>query len=111
MTFEQIAAMVKSMGFPYAYYEFDEGSGQQPPFICFYYPNNDDFMADGSNYVQITALNIELYTDEKDFDAEAKVESVLKDHGLTFSKSETKIDSEHMYQIIYEMEVIINGKE
>lgn len=109
MTYEQIASMVESMGFPYAYYEFDEGSGQQPPFICFYYPNNNDFHADGVNYANIEQLNIELYTDEKDFDAEEKVESVLKANGLTFQKAETKIDSEKMYQVLYECEVLING--
>lgn len=109
MTYEDIASMIDSIGIPYAYYEFDNASGQQPPFICFYYPNDDDFHADGSNYSHITALNVELYTDEKDFDAEAAVETAFAEYGITFSKAETKIDTEKMYQVLYQTEVLING--
>jgi hypothetical protein len=54
-------------------------------------------------------LNIELYTREKDFENEATIEGVLADNDLTYYKEENYIDSEKMYQIAYEMEVIIHG--
>ena len=109
MTYKEIAAMVESIGLPYAYYQFPEGTGQEPPFVVFFYSNIDDLYAAESNYQRIVTLNIELYTREKDFEKEAAVEGILQNSGLSYYKEENYIDSEKMYQIAYEMEVIING--
>lgn len=108
MTHTEVATMIASIGLPYAYYEFPDDTEQEPPFVVFYYPQSDDLYADNQNYVGITQLNIELYTDEKDFDLESTVESVLTGSGLTYTKMETRIDKERMWQILYQTEVIIN---
>lgn len=109
MTTAQVATMIESIGLDYAYYQFDEGCGQEPPFIVFYYPDDNDFIADGRNYVKKCRLIIELYTDNKDFTTEAAVEAVLTANGFVYSRSETYIDSERMYEVIFQTEVIIDG--
>ena len=109
MTYQEIASMVESIGLPYAYYQFPEGTGQAPPFIVFFYSQTDDVYADEQNYVRKPVLNIELYTSEKDFVLEAQVEGIISGKGLTYYKEENFIASENMWQIAYEMEVIING--
>lgn len=111
MTFTEIANMVAEIGYPYAYYQFDHGTEKAPPFICFYYPGRDDFLADDSNYSQITELTIELYTDNKDFEAESAVETVLEASGIVYEKDESYIDSERMYMITYTTEVLINAEQ
>lgn len=108
MTYKQVADMVRSMGLPFAYRQFTEQTAVAPPFICYFYSNTDDLMADGKNYVRIATLNVELYTADKDFDQEAVVEEILTENGFTYYKEEAYIDSEKMYQIAYEMEVVIN---
>lgn len=52
-------------------------------------------------------MNIELYTDVKDFSVEQKVEAVLDAHGIFYEKSEVWIESEKLYEVLYtfEMEV------
>ena len=109
MTYQGIAQMIETVGIPSAYYQFPENSGQEPPFICFYYPNNNDFVADGENYVKVVQLVIELYTDNKDFSLEATLEAVLAEYDLVFTREETHIDSERMYLETYYTEVIINA--
>lgn len=109
MTYEEVASMIKSMGYENAYYQFDHGTATPPPFICFYYPEIDDVYADDSNYQRITELTIEFYTKQKDFDGEAVIESVLAEHGLTYVKEEEYIEGEKLYEVIYEMEVLINA--
>ena len=109
MTYKQIASMVSSIGLPYAYYQFPEGTAQAPPFVVFFYADIDDVFADDTNYQRIATLNIELYTSEKDFSTESTVEQILTNNNLTYYKEENYIDSEQMWQIAYEMEVIING--
>lgn len=109
MTYAEISQMISAVGIPYAYHHFEEGSGQQPPFITFYYQGDNDFIADNINYQAIRPLTIELYTDNKDFALEAAVESVLTANDLAFSRTETFIDSEQMYMVTYYTEVIINA--
>ncbi len=74
-----------------------------------FFTDSNDAYADNSNYVKIPTLNIELYTRFKDFENEALVEEVLKANGLTWYKEENFIESEQIWQIAYESEVVING--
>ena len=111
MTYKEIAQLIDGIGYPYAYYQFEQETAKEPPFICFYYPGRDDMLADDSNYAQITELTIELYTDNKDFAAEAAVESALEAAGIVYEKDEAYIDSERMYMITYNTEVLINAEQ
>ena len=109
MTTAEVASMIGSIGLDYAYYQFPEASGQAPPFVLFYYPEDNDFIADGCNYVKKCRLIIELYTDNKDFEMESTVEAVLSANNLVYSREEQYIDTERMYEVLYSTEVIING--
>ena len=114
MTHQEIAEMIAGIGLPYALDHFAKDDGahpQSPPFICFFYPNDDDFIADNANYARITALTIELYTDAIEFDLEDTVESTLIAAGLPFTKTQTYIESERMYQTSYNTEVCLNAPE
>ncbi len=108
MTYTEIASMLETVA-PSAYYQFPNDSGQEPPFICFYYPSTNDFIADSTNYARIEELVIELYTDEKDFALEQTLEAVLSGHGLVYARTEDEIESERMHRSVYSMEVIINA--
>ena len=110
MTLQEVDNMVKSIGLPYAYFQFPEKTGQAPPFICFFYTNSDDLFADNSNYQDIRRLNIELYTSTKNFALEKTIEDTLKLNGFSYYREENFIETEKIWQIAYEMEVIINGK-
>lgn len=109
MTYKEVNTLIASFGLPYAYYSFPEGTAQKTPFICYFYSTSDDLFADNTNYQDIRVLNIELYTDEKDFSLESSIESILKQNGITYYKEENMIETENMWQIAYETEVIING--
>lgn len=110
MTYKQVKTMIAGFGLPYAYNQFPNGTEQTPPFICFMFDNSsDDLMADNMNYQAIRPLTIELYTDTKDFEKEATIETALKSAGLSYVRDETYIESERMFQITYDTEVIIDG--
>lgn len=111
MTYKQVATMVSSIGLPYAYNQFPDGTEQEPPFVCFLYGNSDDMYADNSNYAAIRSVTIELYTANKDFETEGTVESVLSANHLPYRKTETYIDSEHMFQISYDVEILITEEK
>lgn len=109
MTREEIATMIAGVGLPFAYDHFtkDETPGG-PPFICFLYPDSDDFLADDGNYQGITDLTIELYADAPDFEKESAVEAALSNAGLVYSRSGPNyIDNERMYQTTFETSVLL----
>jgi len=108
MTYQEIAELIDGIGLPNAYYQFADQTGQEPPFICFYYPESDDFHADNGNYQAIRRLIIELYTDNKDFINEGKIEAALGASGIPWHKEETYIDEEKMYMVAYDTEVLIH---
>ena len=56
-------------------------------------------------YMEFSNLSIELYTDEKDPELEDRVEAVLNDHELFWNKSEVWIESEKLYEVLYQMTV------
>ena len=40
MTYRQIADMITSIGVPASYYQFADDTGQEPPFICYYFDSS-----------------------------------------------------------------------
>lgn len=109
MTRAEVANMIGSTNIPYAYFQFTNDTAQPCPFICYYYTGSDDMSADNINYAKVERLIIELYTDNKDFETEDAISNVLNENGIFFTKSETYISAEHMYETIFESEVILNG--
>ena len=107
MTLLEVAQMVASIGLPYRYSHFSETP--QPPYLVFYYPAENDPHADNSNYINKRQLFIELFTNTKDMEAEASVEDVLRQHGLSWYKQTDFLNDEKLFQTVYETEVIING--
>lgn len=110
MTEQEIFEIIKTVGFPVAYHHFEEGQEPKKPYLVYLYPKTNNFSADGIVYQGIFQLHIELYTKEKDVEAERKVEAVLREHGFFYERTEGYITSEKMYEVLYEMEVLINGK-
>ena len=82
-----------------------KGEAPAPPFHVFLYPKADNFAADGIAYFKINQLDIELYTDLKQPELEETIEAVLLKHGIFYAKSEVWIESEKLYEGLYEMEV------
>lgn len=103
MTLAELADLLKSTGIPVTYYAWPENQAPQLPFICYLTPGSNNFAADGLVYYPVAQVNIELYTKIKSPETEAKVEETLA--SIFWDKSETYIDSEKCYQIVYEIEV------
>lgn len=108
MTYKEIKTLLSTTNLPVVYYQWPEGQAPEPPYLIFYYPGDNDFIGDNSNYQKIRELTVELYTDQKDFALEEVVEGVLS--GMVYSRYETYIDDERLFLVTYEMEVIINAE-
>jgi hypothetical protein len=51
-------------------------------------------------------LDIELYTDDKDWELEKKLEEILDKHDIAWEQTASEwLESEKMWESLYEMEV------
>ena len=101
----KLVQMFSEMGIPFAYDHFAEGESPDPPFICYLLPGSNNFAADGKVYYKISQVNIELYTDRKDPAVEQKLEDALDAASIFYNKTEVWIDSEKLYEVLYQFEM------
>ena len=106
MTYDDIVEMLEEANLPLAYDHFAEGESPDPPFLCFLFPGSDNLFADDTVFQKIDELNIELYTDKKDPGTETRIETTLNAHELPYEKSEVWIESEKLYEVLYQTQII-----
>lgn len=109
MLITEIKTMLGETGLPVTYYQWPENQAPTLPYLVWYLPSSDNFPADDKVYKHIEMLNVELYTENKDFETEQAIEAVLDSHNMVWERTESYIDTESMYEVLYTMEVIING--
>ena len=104
MKFNEVFSMLKQLNIPVAYDHFD--SPPSIPFITYSDSGSNHVYADNSVYKRALYVEIELYTDKKDLSIENKLEDLLDERGIVYSSYPTIwIDSEKLYQKIYEIGV------
>lgn len=101
--------ILKALGLPFAYDHFAEGESPLPPFVVYKYTGANNFNADGVVYYPIAEVRIELYTDKKDIVMERRLECLLTDAEVCYTKSEVWIESEKLYEILYDFDEILGA--
>lgn len=112
MTQEELYAVLKTSGFPVAYYQWDPNvtingvkGPPDPPYVIYLAARSNNFSADGKVYQKVEHYQVELYTKTKSPEAEEVLENALETAGIPWEKTETYIDSEKLYENLYEIEV------
>lgn len=103
MALEDMKTLLDTTGYPVVYYAWPEKKAPALPYICFLTAYSNNFGADDRVYYPVAHYQIELYTRCKDPEAEVKVEQALSSY--FWEKTETYLDTERCFQILYEVEV------
>lgn len=109
MTLNDIYTILKATDYPVAYSHFTSSPNNplpSPPYITYLSAYSSNFKADNKVYHKIDNLQIELYTNKKDLTAEKKLEDLLDTNDIAYDSTETWIDSEKLFQKIYEVRLI-----
>lgn len=107
MTLAQLTALLRSTGYPVAFSHFD--ATEEPPtlpFITYMTGSSDNLSADDRTYRRVDVVTVELYTDKKDIVAESRIENLFDDNDLAYQYTQQWVDSEQMFQKIYEMRLM-----
>lgn len=106
MTLSELNTILKATGYPVAYSHFTATTNNPmptPPYICYLSAYSSNFKADNKVYSKGDNLQIELYTIKKDLVAEKKLEDLLDENEIPYESTETWIDTEKLFQKIYEV--------
>lgn len=109
MTLQEINMILKATGYPVAYSHFTATTNNPiptPPYICYLSAYSSNFNADNKVYKEIDNLQIELYTTKKDLEAEKKIKDLLDENEIPYESTEAWIESENLFQKIYEVRLI-----
>ena len=93
--------LLKTTGLPVAYRHFV--SPPAPPYVVYLFSYSSNFGADNKVYQKVPNYQVELYTQIKDPTSEALIEGLFDENGIYWEKTETYIDSEGLYQVLYEI--------
>lgn len=104
MILAELNKILKETGYPVAYSHFN--TAPTIPYITYLVAYSPNFIADNKVYKKIDNLQIELYTNKKDLDAEKKLEDILDLNEIPYETTETWIESEKLFQKIYEVRLI-----
>ena len=94
-------ALLKTTGLPVAYHHFT--SPPSPPYIVYLFSYNSNFGADNKVYDAAKNFQVELYTKTKDLASEKLIEDALNGADVYWEKTEMYIESEGLYQVLYEI--------
>lgn len=104
----EIAKMLEKIetdaAIPITYYSWRENQAPSLPYAVYFYSGTRTEAADNTNHIRIDTLVIELYTKQKDFETEIALEQILSDFEAVYTKQETFLNTEGMFDIIYTME-------
>ena len=103
MNLNELKTILEATGYPVAYSHFTETENEplpSMPFIVYLVTFSSNMMADNKVHIPIENVQIELYTKQKDLEAEARLAAVLNDNEIPFETTEAFIETEEIYQKI-----------
>ena len=96
-----LRSLLKTLGLPVAYHHFEKAP--RLPYIVYLFSGSSNFGADDKAYLHQPNYQVELYTSKKDPTQEKLIEDLLDEYDIYWEKSELWIESEGLYQVVYEI--------
>ena len=114
MTFDNLVTLLEQLAgtlkcdVAYSFFK-DEDEIKRQRFLLYELPETDDFYADGVNYANIEAVNLEFYSPEREFATEKQIDAFLKQNEIAYKKNAAYISTEKVHLTTYELEEVFSG--
>jgi len=103
MTQAELFTLLKTTLYPVSYHHFT--TAPTPPYIVYLRAFDNNIFSDYKVHGKFKFYQVELYTTKKDLAAEQKLEAVLNGINSEYDVTETYIESEALYQVIYTIKI------
>lgn len=107
MTQQELYNLLLMSSYPVVYHSFKASNEEpvDPPYIVYSFVDSDNISADNKVSYKRNSYRVELYTNQKNLEAEESLEKVFDNASIFYDKSEVYIESETMFQISYNIEI------
>lgn len=99
---DNLLLILKSTGLKVGYRDFN--TPPPLPYLVYLFTDTRNVAADNKVYEKVNHYQVELYSKLKDLISEGLIESAFDDNDIFYNKNERYIDSEGLYQIVYEIQ-------
>lgn len=103
MTYEELLDILRPIGIPWAYHHLN--GKQAPPYGVYLDVDDDPFHADDITYTYFREMRLEVYSLERDPALDKRVRDALDAAGISYDVDYTWVESEDLYETIFEIEV------
>lgn len=103
MSHDELLAVLRPTGIPWAYHHWEDQ--RDPPYGVYLDGEVNPFFADGQDYFPSMGMMLEIYSLERDPELDRKVQDALKAAEIPYRVHFTWIESEELYETIFEIEV------
>lgn len=102
----QMIALLNTLSIPSFYGQAPIGTAL--PFLAIHTEQPENFAADNGVYCEKWNFRLDLYSKEKSLTLEAEIKKLLNDNGIAWNKTEEYIDTEQVWEVEFEFEVLGN---
>ena len=103
MTYGELEQLLQQTGMPWAYHHWD--APPPLPWGVYLSTEDDPFFADNRTYLLTSGIRLEVYSLARDPALDDAVRAVLDGADIPYDVSYTYIESEGLYETIFEIEV------
>lgn len=104
MNIIELSNLLETLGYPVANGEFLEE--QSFPYIIYNEVDVSTFSADNEPLLELLDVDIELYSDIRNYPVEDQLKKLLKDNKLNYTRFSTYIESEEMWQVVFSVRLL-----
>jgi hypothetical protein len=106
MNLEKLGDLLTALSpdIPVAYYQFEEPT--LTPFITYLVQDGESINADNRPIHEILEVDIELYSTDKNLEAEKLIKDMLKENDLPWTYEEIHIKAQNTFQSTFSVQLI-----
>ena len=105
MTLPELKELLKTLGLPVAYLQWEVGQVPELPYILYYADEDNNFYADDTVYADGCAVTVEVYSQRKDLALEKRVKELLTGRNIPYESYGEFLRTEDMYLKAYEFNI------
>lgn len=110
MTLNEFVAVLQESGLPVTHYQWPVGKVPDLPYLVYTIPATDGEYADNHTWAEISEIDVELYTNQRNFQLEDTIKDIFNAHELPYTTEFNYIESEQMFQTTFHLEEVFENE-
>lgn len=110
MTIEEFVSVLQESDIPVTHYQWPVGEVPDLPYLVYLIPQSDCEYGDNISWAEISEINVELYSKQRNFQLEDRLKEIFNAHELPYTTEFNYIKSEKMFQTVFYLEEVFDNE-